>query len=458
MFVMPFIVNFLQLKSIGGDDKDTQYYARKFDEKAKDQRKLYNVAKILIAIFQPFASLISMVATQIVLSSKKGRQNLGELIRKYVSKKYAPLRLHKQTAEKDIKQQASYGTISEEDRTGNKLKQEQATYGTISEEDRTDNQFKQKQATYGTISEEDRTGNKLKQEQATYGTISEEDRTDNQFKQKQATYGTISEEDRTDNQFKQKQADEEILFYYLGRVFIPVATIALLLLFISDCLLFSWYKNTTKKFLYLFPIPCIAISLFGINAIITIINIRCCLKKQYNEYSKQCNRSAAKQNHFLKQLYMLVYIFLVPVSVFPYLWFHGIWIFVALIIYPGRIIIGATFILPLLLVPILLWNLCIEIYTYFKESEIKTAVFLLFYLFVSLIFWSLFIAILVIVSKLILDSNVNVPNDEDLFKSIFTFIFVNASSGIFLWLNRKLAYVVFNLTEKKLEDKSGNSV
>ena len=362
MFVMPFIVNFLQLKSIGGDDKDTQYYARKFDEKAKDQRKLYNVAKILIAIFQPFASLISMVATQIVLSSKKVRQNLGVIIGKYVSEKYVPLKLHEQTAEKDTK--------------------------------------------------------------------------------KQAKYGTNSEEDRTDNQPSQGQTctDEEILFYYLGRVFIPVATIALLLVFISDCLLFSWYKNTTKKFLYLFPIPCIAISLFVINLFITGITAYC-LRKEHANNSKV-------------DMCILVYIFLVPVSGFPYLWFHGIWIFVALIIYPGRIIIGATFILPLLLVPIPLWNLCIEIYTYFKESEIKTAVSLLLCLFVSLIFWSLFIAILVIVSKLILDSNVNVPNDEDLFKSIFTFIFVNASSGIFLWLNRKLVYVVFNLTEKKSEDES----
>lgn len=288
-----------------------------------DQKKEYNIAKILIAIWLPFTSVICMVAAHIVLLNESGRKTLGKFIGKYFSK-YAPLRIQL---------------------------------------------------------------------------------------------------DKTD--------DEQILFFFLKRMFIPVATSTVLLASSYDIWLYLKFRHTSSRFLYLFPIPFVTPGLFLVNIFITIVTsiALCC-----------------KQN--CPDKYILIYTCLVPLFGTTYICYHGFWILIAIMIYPGRILIGAVFVIPLLLVPIPPWNMLIEMYSLRQSTPTKLkclkgcGLWCLF-LITDVSFWAMFIAILYYISKFLLDSSV--PTNEALFKSILTYIAVNTFSGILLWLNTGLVQEVSNL-------------
>ena len=228
-----------------------------------------------------------------------------------------------------------------------------------------------------------------------------------------------------------KKDDEQILFFFLKRVFIPVGTLAVLIASAYDIWLYVKFRHTSSRFSYLFPIPYVSPVFFLVNICLTITTsiVLCCQQKCPNKY-------------------LLIYTCLVPLFGTTYVCYHGFWILVAIMTYPGRILIGAVFILPLLLVPIPPWNMLIEITSLWQSTPTKLkclcgcGLWSLF-LITDVLFWALFIGILYYISKFLLDSSV--PTNEALFKSILTNIAVNTFSGILLWLNTDLVQEVSNL-------------
>ena len=227
-----------------------------------------------------------------------------------------------------------------------------------------------------------------------------------------------------------KVDDEQILFFFLKRMFIPVATLAILLASGYDIFLYLKFRHTSSRFLYLFPIPFVSPALFLVNIFITIVTsiALCCKQKCPDKY-------------------ILIYTCLVPFFGTTYVCYHGFWILVAIMIYPGRILIGAVFVIPLLLVPIPPWNMLIEINSLRQSAPklkcLKGCGLWCLFLITDVSFWALFIAILYYISKFLLDSSV--PTNKALFKSILTYIAVNTFSGILLWLNTGLVQEVSNL-------------
>ena len=236
--------------------------------------------------------------------------------------------------------------------------------------------------------------------------------------------------DKKEDKQEDKNEDEQILFFFLKRVFIPVATSAVLIASAYDIWLYVKFSHTSSRFLYLFPIPIVSPVFFLVNICLTITTIvLCCQEKCPNKY-------------------LLIYTCLVPLFGTTYVCYHGFWLLVAIMTYPGRILIGAVFILPLLLVPIPPWNMLIEITSLWQSTPTKLKFLsgcglLSLFLITDVLFWALLIGILYYISNFLLVSSL--PTNEGLFKSILTYIGVNTFSGILLWLNTGLVQEVSNL-------------
>ena len=121
--------------------------------------------------------------------------------------------------------------------------------------------------------------------------------------------------------------------------------------------------------------------------------------------------------------------------------YHGFWIIVALLAYPGRILIGGIFVGPFLMATIPTWNILIKViencccYNKDEESDLKCCGW--FSLFViDIMFWGLFIGTLIYISRFLLSSSANLETKP--LQSLVSFVAVYAVSGILTWLNTDL--------------------
>ena len=133
--------------------------------------------------------------------------------------------------------------------------------------------------------------------------------------------------------------------------------------------------------------------------------------------------------------------------------YHGFWIVIALLAYPGRVLISGVFVVPFLLATIPTWNLLIKISENWcccncckrnkncccccckdKESYNCCIWFLLFV--ANIIFWGFFISTLIYISIFLLSSSVNLETNK--FESLVFVVVVNAVSGLLMWLNTDL--------------------
>ena len=214
---------------------------------------------------------------------------------------------------------------------------------------------------------------------------------------------------------------EKVLFFFVERIFFPVMLVGVGLVTGVDIYFYLKYHNTSsyndKKFLYLFPIPCVAPSFFVVNLVMSVVTaIRlfywdkvkdfcnelikargndkgCCddlknsceiLRKHCNkpletkekdksrrseetqplqEMNNESNSSGESKQECNKSQKFLIFATLVLLFGVVYLFYHGLWIIIALLVYPGRILLGGIFVVPLILVVIPIWNTIIKIAT-----------------------------------------------------------------------------------------------
>ena len=223
---------------------------------------------------------------------------------------------------------------------------------------------------------------------------------------------------------------ELILFFLIKRAIFPVMATATVGLTVADVYVSSItvkYHHTTSNidnFFIFFPWP-IAVSVsFIVNTILTCGTLLVlCYQGGIKWRSCEC--------FVITVTFLLLFGIVYPV-------YHGFWIIIALLTYPGRILIGGIFVVPLLLATIPTWNLLIKVYENWcccKRSKLK---FLTCCKWVSLFvadvtFWGLFIGTLTYTSIFLLGSSVNLENKT--FQSSVYFVVVSIVSGILTWLN-----------------------
>ena len=295
---------------------------------------------------------------------------------------------------------------------------------------------------------------------------------------------------------------EYTLFFFIRTVFFPTMTFATIGVTVIDIVSYCKYRHSSLNFdqnvLYLFPMPIIAPVFFLFNlgmsvlTLIIVIKIRKDRMKQSNDKSKDQQKNSKDQNDSLKQVleYCLICATLISLYGIVYLVYHGFWIIIALLAYPGRILIGGSFVVPAILVTIPIWiiikNISDSWYTAYKENntmknccqqsstasqqqkgqettnnketrnnkdKILTSCWIgcgwLAFLIFDIIFWTLFILILYHITKFLLDS---VIIEGQTFELITSFITINAVSGALLWINTYLVTYKMDSQENTKRD------
>ena len=232
--------------------------------------------------------------------------------------------------------------------------------------------------------------------------------------------------------------EEQQLFIFNQRVIFPIMLVTVIGVTVGDIYLYAKYRHlfsNKEDPLFLFPMPVIAPVLFAVNSIMTITTF--IILKHQNIFEN-------------------IYEYILPTGTLfllfgiTYLLYHGFWMIVALLAYPGRILIGGIFIVPAFLVTIPIWNILITIinnwYSALKlaynkgcKSNKKKVLKPLcigcgwsVLLFVDIIFWSLFLVILYYISRVLLSS---ISLQDEKLKSALSYIAINAVSGVLLWVN-----------------------
>ena len=226
---------------------------------------------------------------------------------------------------------------------------------------------------------------------------------------------------------------EKVLFFFIERIFFPVMLVGVVLVTGVDIYFYRKYHNTSSyndpKFLYLFPIPYVAPCFFVVNLVMSVATtIRlfywdkvknfcnelkaswndrgCCddLKNSCEVLRKHCNKLLETKEEAQSQRLQeenqegfrsryntfesnssgnkeeckqesnkcqkfLTFATLVLLFGIVYLFYHGFWIIIALLVYPGRILLGGIFIVPLILVLIPIWNTIIKIATNWYDAS-----------------------------------------------------------------------------------------
>ena len=296
---------------------------------------------------------------------------------------------------------------------------------------------------------------------------------------------------------------EYTLFFFIRTVFFPAMTFATIGVTVIDIISYCKYRhsslNLDQNFLYLFPIPVIVPMFFLFNlgmsvlTLIILIKIRKDGMKKSDNKSKDQQKTIKDQNDSLKQFFEYCLIFATLVSLFGivYLVYHGFWIIIALLAYPGRILIGGSIVVPAILVTIPIWIIITNIsdswYTAYKENktlkkrfqqsstasqqqkgheminnketrnnkdkQILTLCWIgcgwLAFLIFDIIFWTLFILILYHISKFLLDS---IIIEGQTFELITSFVTINAVSGALLWINTYLVTYKMDSQENTKRD------
>ena len=91
--------------------------------------------------------------------------------------------------------------------------------------------------------------------------------------------------DKTDSSL----SHEKILFFFIVRMFFPVMLVGVCMVTYFDISFYRKYHSTDsyndKKFLYLFPIPCVAPSFFVVNFVMSVVTA---IKIFYWDKVKKC--------------------------------------------------------------------------------------------------------------------------------------------------------------------------
>ena len=140
--------------------------------------------------------------------------------------------------------------------------------------------------------------------------------------------------------------NEQLFFIFNQRVIFPMMLVAVIGATVGDIYLYAKYRHdfsNKEDPLYLFPMPVITPVFMVVNSIMTIITF-IILKHRIFEH---------------------IYDYILPIGTLlllfgiVYLFYHGFWIIIALLAYPGRILIGGTFVVPAFVVIIPIWNMFI---------------------------------------------------------------------------------------------------
>ena len=243
--------------------------------------------------------------------------------------------------------------------------------------------------------------------------------------------------------------DEQRFFFFNQRVIFPMMLLVVIGATVGDIYLYAKYHHhfsNKEDSLFIFPMPVIAPAFMVVNSIMTIITF--VIFKRQN-------------------IFVHIYDYILPTGTLlllfgiTYLFYHGFWLIIALLAYPGRILIGGIFVVPAFVVIIPIWNMFIYFisnwYEAFKlackreqqpeerkllQSKKRKALepfFIgcgwLMLLIIDIVFWGLFIPILYYISRFLL-STISLQ-DENL-KSALSYIAITAVSGVLLWINTDL--------------------
>ena len=215
---------------------------------------------------------------------------------------------------------------------------------------------------------------------------------------------------------------------------------------VGDIYLYAKYRlhfSNKEDSLFIFPMPVIAPVFMVVNSVMTITYVI-----TYVIFKHQ-------------KIFEHIYDYILPTGTLSllfgitYLFYHGFWLIIALLAYPGRILIGGIFVVPAFVVIIPIWNMIIyfisnwyEAFKLARNREQQTAELQrkalerfcigcgwLALLIVDIVFWGLFIPILYYISRFLL-STISLQ-DENL-KSALSYIAITAISGVLLWINTDL--------------------
>ena len=244
---------------------------------------------------------------------------------------------------------------------------------------------------------------------------------------------------------------QQQLFFFNQRVIFPMMLLAVIGVTVGDIYIYAKYSHPfsdKEDPLFLFPMPVIVPLVIVVNSIMTIITF-IILKRQ--------------------KIFKHIYDYILPTGTLlllfgiTYLFYHGFWMIIALLAYPGRILIGGVFIVPAFVVIIPLWNLFMYVirdwYKAYKLGCKKEALKpfcigcgWLVLLIVDFLFWLLFIIILYFISRFLLDT---ISLDDEKLKSALSYIAITAVSGILLWINTDL--VIYQKDEDSNQETQENN-
>ena len=136
----------------------------------------------------------------------------------------------------------------------------------------------------------------------------------------------------------ESENNELTLFFFIRRMLFPMMATAITVVTIADICFFSiaakYHKTTSNigNFVILFPLPFLAFLFFFGNIFFTVLTM---LVLRAQGSFRSCSSECFLITSTLLLLFGIVY----PV-------YHGFWIIIALLAYPGRILIGGIFVGP----------------------------------------------------------------------------------------------------------------
>ena len=263
---------------------------------------------------------------------------------------------------------------------------------------------------------------------------------------KRKRYSAISDDDRKGySEIPDDDIDESTLFFFIERILFPVMVTAAAGLTAADIYFFTTYnsvsKYTSDSSFFLFPWPFIDFVIL-LNTVATT----CTVWILYHQNSLKCRSCRC----FLTTLTLFSLFGIMS------LFFHVFWMTIALLAYPGRILMGGIFVIPFLLVTIPTWNIVIKIFENCcwpcKREKVKVGCIMFLLLIADVSFWGLFIGTLIHISRFLLSSSIILENNT--LQSLVSFIVVSAVSWILTWLSTDLVY--YQKNQKNQEKSTAN--
>ena len=150
--------------------------------------------------------------------------------------------------------------------------------------------------------------------------------------------------------------DKQRFFFFNQRVIFPMMLLVVIGATVGDIYLYAKYRHhfsNKEDSLFIFPMPVIAPVFMVVNSIMTIITFLIFKHQKIFEHISD---------------YILTTGTLLLLFGITYLFYHGFWLIIALLAYPGRILIGGTFVVPAFVVIIPIWNMFIYFISNWYEA------------------------------------------------------------------------------------------